>query len=60
MKLDRIIDSLAKSSYSMQGNMEEECKYSVEMPNKDPERVKLKVLAKKDVDYEKQLERVLN
>lgn len=44
----------------MQGNMEEECKYSVEMPNKDPERVKLKVLAKKDVDYEKQLERVLN
>lgn len=44
----------------MQGNADEDCKYSVEMPSKDPDRMKLKVLARKDVDYEKQLERVLN
>jgi hypothetical protein len=53
VKLDRIIDTLAKSSYCPHADEE----LSVDMATKDP---KLKVLAKKDVDYEKQLERVLN
>ncbi len=30
------------------------------MPSKEPDKNKLKILARKDVDYEKQLERVLN
>lgn len=54
--MDKIIETLAKSSYCRASNEEEQ--QSVEIP---PERNKhLKVLAKKDVDYEKQLERVLN
>jgi hypothetical protein len=60
VKLDRIIDTLAKSSYYRPSSEEEaECKQSVEISSKD-DRNKLKILAKKDVDYEKQLERVLN
>lgn len=56
VKLDKIIETLAKSSYCRASNEEEQ--QSVEMA---PERNKqLKVLAKKDADYEKQLERVLN
>ncbi len=58
VKLDKIIDTLAKSSYCKPSDEEEQ--HSVEIPSKEPEKIKLKVLAKKDVDYEKQLERVLN
>ena len=32
----------------------------MEIPSKEPDKSKLKILAKKDIDYEKQLERVLN
>jgi predicted nucleotidyltransferase len=58
VKLDKIIDTLAKSSYCRPSSEEEP--HSVEISVKEPDRNRLKVLAKKDIDYEKQLERVLN
>lgn len=61
VKLDRIIETLAKSSYCQPAEEQEsvelgrEGKEGKEMGVKGEAASKLKILAKKDVDYEKQL-----
>ena len=56
IKLNKIIESIVSSSYSMQNTFAE----AGESREDQREEKKLKVLTRKDTDYEKQLERVLN
>lgn len=60
VKLDNIIEKLAKSSYALQGNESYDVKSEVEGKSIEAEPIKLNIMARKDFDYEKQLQRVLN
>lgn len=60
VKLDKIIDKLAMSSYTLQGNDSYDVRSEVSEKVPEPEMNKLKILNNKDIDYERQLERVLN